>query len=43
MLGKVRMLLEWPDELLSKMLEWMDTPWTVGTTRAPMDGAKKYT
>ena len=40
MLGKVRTLLEWPDELLSKMLEWtgvewMDTPWTVRTTRAP--------
>ena len=33
-----RMLLEWADGLLSKMLECMDgmyTPWTVMTTRAP--------
>ena len=40
MLGKVRTLLEWADELLSKMLEltrveWMDSPRTVMTTRAP--------
>ena len=42
LLGKVRTLLEWADGLLSKMLElvtgvdgWMDTPYTVMTTRVP--------
>ena len=42
LLGKVGTLLEWADGLLSKMLElvtgvdgWMDTPYTVMTTRVP--------
>ena len=34
LLGKVRTLLEWADELLSKMLDWMDDIPDM-TTRAP--------
>ena len=29
LLGKVRTLLEWADQVPSKKLEWMDTPKTV--------------
>ena len=35
LLGKVRTLMEWADELLSKMLDWMDDIPVIVTPRAP--------
>ena len=45
--GLVRTLLEWADQVLSKMLgdwvaEWIDTSQTVMTTRATAELKKKF-